>query len=561
MTVNARSGERLQPALSFNSRRSNVLGTKHMVATSQPLASSIGLHLLDRGCNALEAAIGVAAALNVTEPCSNGIGGDMFCLFYSAAEQKVFQCLRPRLPAELTVFGINGSGRSPRALSTAHLRDQGIVGDSLPPTSIHCVTVPGAVAGWCDALEAFGSGKYSMSELLEPAASLAEGGFPVSELAARQWKDSETLLLARPNGHEVLLKDGDTHRAPRSGEIMHNPTLAATLRLIGQQGKQGFYDGRIASEIAAVVQQQGGLLAVQDLKGHLSETIDPISVDYEGTRLWECPPNGQGRYLLFVNMRLTALMALGILEAAEEQGHTPLTSLDPLSADYTHMLIEALRIAFADTRYHVSDPAHMPTRVEHLLAKPYLRSRARLIDAKKASFPAYGSPANASGTVYFAVADKQGNACSFIQSNYMGFGNGSVPKGCGFTLQNRGANFVLSDDVDAHPNCLRGGKRPYHTIIPGMVTRPVPGDPTKQELVMAFGVMGGPDDNTVFLEEGYSEDVIQELRARGHSIQVLTDWSRSLFGRGQIIAKTQCGQRTVWTAGSDGRADGCAMGY
>lgn len=539
--------------MEFCSRRSPLYCTHGCVASSQPLASEIGVRILKAGGNAADAAVAVAAALNVTEPCSTGIGGDCFCLFYDAKTK--------------TVRGLNASGRAPQALSLQVLAEKGIIGASLPPLSIHTVIVPGAAAGWIDTLERFGT--KSAAEVLQPAIELAEQGFPLHPVAAHFWQRSAHLLQSADNPHGAdLLLDG---RAPRAGEVMRNPALAATFRALAASGKNGFYNGAVAEAIVEAVQLRGGLMTMDDLASHTSTFDNPIHTQYKGVDVWEMPPNGQG---------LTALLALNILRGFD------LASMGHNTAPYLHTLIEALRLAFADTKWYVADPAFASVPVEQLLSESYAATRRHLITPSQAvADPVYGSPAVSCDTVYFSVVDGQGNACSFINSNYMGFGTGIVPRGCGFTLQNRGANFSLEP---GHPNALAGGKRPFHTIIPGMATK-------GGELMACFGVMGGfmqpqghvqvllnmiefgmdaqqaldslrfcidPESqglSLVQLEAGIPSDVVAQLAALGHHISVVEGHARSAFGRGQIVRRLE--QNGVLEAGSDPRADGCAYGW
>ncbi len=537
--------------MEFLSRRSPVLGIHGAVATSQPLASEIGLEILKNGGNAADAAVAIAAALNVTEPTSTGIGGDCFALYYDAKKKKV--------------FGLNGSGRAPQDLSIDRLRDEGITGQ-LPPFSAHTVTVPGAAAGWVDTIDQFGS--MELKEVLAPAIRLAEEGFPVSPITAFFWSRGMRQLLNGPHANELLLNG----RAPQPGEIMKNPNLARTFRELAEHGKAGFYEGRIAEAIVEIVQQKGGLLTLEDLKNHETTFDDPINTTYKGIDVYEIPPNGQG---------ITALVALNIIE---ELG---LESFEHNSASYLHTLIEAMRIAFADTRWYVADPRHVKVPIEGLLSKKYARERRKLINPNKATLDVKkGSPFASSDTVYFCVVDAEGNACSFINSNYMGFGTGLIPKETGFTLQNRGANFSLDPD---HPNALAPQKRPYHTIIPGMAVVHETG-----ELWAPFGVMGGfmqpqghvqvlvnmidhhMDPQTaldkprfcitdgtsggkVAIEEGIPIRIMSELARMGHDIVPVSGLGRAIFGRGQIIQRNQA-TGVLW-AGSDPRADGMAIAY
>ncbi|KAF8078650.1 gamma-glutamyltranspeptidase [Lyophyllum atratum] len=561
-----------QPALvlqPFPSRRSVVYGTKGIVACSQPLAAEAGLEILRKGGNAADAAVATSAALNVTEPSCCGIGGDAFCLFYDAATK--------------TVKALNGSGRSPEKLTIEYARSQGHTGHTIPLTDLNSVTVPGAAAAWIDTIKEFGNGKLSTAEVFEPAIRLAEEGVPVSEIHSHAWQRSEDLIKnASPNGDEMLLNG----KAPLPGQIIKLPNLAQTFRELTTHGKDGFYKGRVAQAIVDVIQSKNGVMELEDLAKHATQFVEPISYTYGGeVTVYECPPNGQG---------ITALIALGILESIQEQGISkPLDQMEHNSAEYLHTLVEALRLAFSDSQWYVTDPdvEHVP--VEKLLSKSYLAERARLFDPLRTNPKVvHGNPVNSSDTVYFSVTDQWGNACSYIQSNYAGFGTGAIPKGCGFTLQNRGCGFVLDEK---HPNALRGGKRPYHTIIPALATR---GD----ELFLSYGVMGGymqpqghvqvllnilrgytaqaaldaprfcisagmPDSGShagdpnsqVFFEEGISDETVTRLRDMGHDAQIVSGFGRGMMGRGQVIQKlNDASGRFVWAAGSDPRADGHA---
>ncbi|KAK4503978.1 hypothetical protein PRZ48_004893 [Zasmidium cellare] len=589
---------------SFPSRRSVVHSTKGIVACTQPLAAQCGLEILHKGGNAADAAVAVAAGLNMTEPGSTGIGGDMFCLFYEAKTKKV--------------HALNGSGRSGGKCTLETIRKSlglkgGEVG-SIPMDSVHAVSVPGAAAGWVDTVEKFGSGKVTLEEVLDPAARLGEEGFPVSEVMGSYWAKAEGLIRrASPNGGEMLKKDPkakDGVRAPRPGEIMKNPTLANTFRLVGKNKKAGFYEGKVAEELVKVVQDLGGHLELDDLKKHAelgTEETEAISLKFkaqdvakkhgqhmddrssEGIELWEHPPNGQG---------IVALMALGIIEQLEKAGKIPkFGAEDHNSAQYLHAIVEALRIAFADGNWWIADPNVSKVPSKELISPDYLAERSKLFDPNKASAPlSHGSPAhNHSDTVYFACSDSEGNGISFINSNYGGFGTCIIPKGCGFTLQNRAANFALQPEN--HPNVLEPNKRPYHTIIPALIT-----NVSDQSLHSVYGVMGGfmqpqghvqvllnqlvfgytpqaaldaprvcigagmPDagdvmDMTVYLEEGMREETVEGLKKLGHKVEVVTGAARGLFGRGQIIRwhVDPIEKQGVWSAGSDPRGDGHAV--
>jgi gamma-glutamyltranspeptidase/glutathione hydrolase len=535
----------------------------------------------------------------------------MFCLFYDAKTKKV--------------SAMNGSGRSGAEATLEKIRKDLKIADGktghIPMDHVHAATVPGAAAGWVDCVERFGSGKLSMGEVLGPAIELAEKGFPVSELSAtfvsleklpsllrlltyRKWAASESAIKkASPNGHEMLKKDSsapDGCRAPKAGEIMKNPTIGNTFKLLAKQGKKGFYEGEVAEQLVKVVSDLGGYLTLDDLKHHAetgSEPVDPISLKYTGQgvsestnggiELWEHPPNGQG---------IVALMALGIIQELEKQGKISKWSpKDHNSTEYLHALIEALRIAFCDAHWFVTDPNVVKVPSGELISEKYLAERAKLFKPKKAiSAPVHGSSAHLqSDTVYFCCSDPEGNAISFINSNYGGFGTGIIPKGCGFTLQNRGANFSLDKD---HPNVLAPRKRPYHTIIPGLTTYASDGS-----LHSVYGVMGGfmqpqghvqvllnqevfklnpqaaldsprfcigagmpsadgkMTDATIYLEEGIDAKVVEELRALGHNVKQLSGYGRGMFGRGQIIRRHEDDGMQVWSGGSDLRGDGAAV--
>jgi gamma-glutamyltranspeptidase/glutathione hydrolase len=539
--------------MQFNSRRSPVIGKRGMVATSQPLAVAAGLEILAQGGNATDAAVATAAALNVTEPTSTGIGGDCFALYFNAADRRV--------------SALNGSGRAPAQLTLERLEREGIQGE-LPPFHPYTITVPGACAGWCDLVERFG--RLDISQVLAPAIRLAEEGFPVAPITAHFWaRGVDRQLRNAPGGFELTI-DG---RAPLPGEIFRNPGLGRTLRAVAEGGKTAFYQGEIAESIAEVVNRSGGYLSAEDLATHNSSWQAPISTTYHDLRIWECPPNGQG---------LTALLALNILEGFD------LADIPPLSTRRLHLEIEALRLAFADTRWFVADPGFNPAPLDALLSKEYANERRQLIDPSRATLDQQrGSPTSSSDTVYLSVVDGNGNACSFINSNYMGFGTGIVPPGWGFTLQNRGHNFSLDP---RHPNALVSGKRPYHTIIPALATTSEPKG--SEELYASFGVMGGfmqpqghlqvvinmvadglnPQEaldqlrfcitggeaaGDIALEEGIDPEVIAELGAMGHPVERVSGHGRALFGRGQIIRRDH--QTGVLWGGSDPRADGCAM--
>ena len=536
--------------LPFNSRRSPIHGRGGIVSTSQPLATAAGLEILAKGGNAADAAVAAGAALNVTEPTSTGIGGDMFALYYAGDTKRV--------------TALNGSGRAPASLTLDRLKKEGFSTELLP-FHAHTVTVPGACAGWFDLIEKYGS--LAMSDILAPAIRLAGDGFPVAPITAKSWqRGAERQLKSSLNGRELTING----RGPDGGEIFRNPGLARTFEAIASGGASAFYQGAIAESIVSVIQEAGGCMSADDLASHVSTWEEPISVDYRGYRVYECPPNGQG---------ITALIALNILEGFD------LASLEALSVERLHIMIEAMRLAFADSRWYVADPMFSNIPIKELLSKEYANKRRKLIDTKRAAIdPKRGTPVNSSNTVYLSVVDKFGNACSFINSNYWGFGTGIVPKGWGFTLQNRGYNFRLDPE---HPNCLAPRKRPYHTIIPAMVTREA-----DDSLYASYGVMGGfmqpqghvqvlsalvdaglgpqaaldlprfcidveESGGEVAIEDGMPQETISGLQKLGHSTYPVSGYERALFGRGQVILRDP--ETGTLCAGSDPRADGCAM--
>ena len=417
--------------LHFRGRRSPVYGVHGMVACSQPLASEIGLRILKGGGNAIDAAIAIGAALNLTEPMSTGLGGDCFILYKPAGDAQV--------------YALNGSGRAAASLTTDQVRRDcaatyGIEDpDSISEfpgdrtaSHIHSVTVPGAAAGWADAVERWGS--MPLSEILEPAAVLAEEGFPVNQSCSHGWVSAvEKLLGASPNGAQVLVPDGSGgHRAPAAGEIFANPLFASVLRELGAGGPEAFYTGRIGQAIVDVVQGEGGALTMEDLAAQRTDWPEALCVNYHGVDIWEHPPNGQG---------IAALIALKILD-----GVSPKISDETMDYDdptRAHLLIEAVRMGFADAREYVADLDHMVVPPESLLTEEYAAARRALLrpDVAIPTIEA-GAPdaAMAGDTASWQVVDGDGNAVSMICSLSSGWGSGVVPDGCGFALQNRGAN-------------------------------------------------------------------------------------------------------------------------
>jgi gamma-glutamyltranspeptidase/glutathione hydrolase len=431
----------------FKSRRSMVVARGGMVAASNPLSAQAGLNILRVGGNAADAAIAAAAVLNVTAPDSTGVGGDCFALFYDARSQEI--------------TALNGSGRAPAALKLEDLRARGWT--RIPDRSPDAVTVPGAVMGWHDLLVRHGT--LTLADVLADAIHYARAGYPVSPVLGAEWSHPTTqAFLRRSPNTEDYLPNGS---APRVGQVIRLFGLADTLGAIAEGGPEAFYTGPIADAIVRTLQELGGVMTHEDLRNHCSTWHEPIKTDYRGVTVYECPLNGQG---------IAALLALDIAEGWE------LGDVSWHAPERLHLMVEAMRLAFADARRYVADPATDPAPVDALLSKDYAAQRRALVSPERAmSPPSYGLPLSGSDTVYLSVVDGDGNACSFINSLYMGFGTGIVAEGTGVFLQNRGANFSLDPE---HPNALAPGKRPYHTIIPGMALK-------DGQLWASFGIMGG----------------------------------------------------------------------
>ena len=528
----------------YRSQRMPVLAPRGVVATSQPLAAQAGLRMLLDGGNAVDAAVATAIALTVVEPTSNGIGGDAFALVWDGQRLQ----------------GLNGSGRAPAHATVEALRGAGH--EQMPQRGWWPVTVPGAPRAWADLHERFG--RLPFARLFEPAIVYAEQGYPVSPVVARYWDNAARNVFSQFDGaefrpwYETFAPDG---RAPRAGERWSSPGHAETLRRIAGSKAGDFYTGRLADAIAAFAGETGGLIAADDLAAHQCAWVEPISARYRGCDVWEIPPNGQG---------IAALVGLSILDGLELARH-PRESVESY-----HLQIEALKLSLTDARRYVADPEHADVPVRGLLDRSYAAERRALI-GERAVDPAPGRPA-AGGTVYLCAADADGMMVSYIQSNYMGFGSGVVVPGTGIALHNRGYGFTLED---GHPNRLAPGKRPFHTIIPGFLTRG--GEP-----VGPFGVMGAfmqtqghiqvlvntldyqlnpqasldaprwrwLEGRTVAVEPEVGDEIVEGLRARGHDVSRRpTDVS---YGRGQIIWRLPDGG---YVAGSDKRADGCAVGF
>lgn len=531
----------------YRSRRSVVMSQRGMVATSQPLAAQAGLRMLLAGGHAADAAVAAAAVLNVVEPMSTGIGGDVFALVYDAATRQV--------------RALNGSGRAPHALTLQAFAERGL--HEVPLNGMLPVTVPGTVDAWAMLLDAYG--RLPLDQVLAPAIAYAAQGFPVSEVIAQAWKVLEPKLRAHPDAARTYLCDGQ--RAPRPGEVFRQPHLARTLQVIAAGGRDAFYHGAIAEAIAQTARQEGGFLSIEDMQAHYSTWETPISVRYRDATVYECPPNGQG---------LAALLALNVLDGFDMTTHTP------GSPAALHLTIEALRLAFADAATYIADPAMADIPIEQLLAPDYGAARRQQLQGNQAlAHVSSGRIPIGEDTVYLTVVDEEGNAVSFINSLYYGFGSGIVVGDTGICLQNRGACFVLDP---AHRNCLAPGKRPYHTIIPCMVLR-------NDRLWSSFGVMGGfmqpqghvqmlinmldfgmnPQEaldaprfelldpyhgpSAVALENGFDPTVATTLAHMGHKLGQVRPFG---FGGGQIIIVDEQGVRH---GGSDPRKDGCVVAY
>jgi gamma-glutamyltranspeptidase/glutathione hydrolase len=524
--------------------RSMVITQRGIVATSQALASEAGTQILARGGSAVDAAIAANAVLAVTEPMMDGIGGDMFCLYWNAKAGKL--------------TGLNASGPAPRALSPAFLRKAGFA--AMPTKGIHSVTVPGAVDGWAKMHARYG--KLPWKDLFQSAIVYAEEGFPVTEIIQGSWTDPVTLDKLQPGKESgrVFLPGG---KPPAVGQLFKNPGLGRAFRLIAEKGPDAFYKGEIAQAILDTSRHQGGTMTAEDLASFSSEWVSPISIHYRGWKVYELPPNGQG---------MAALEMLNIMETH------PATTGSPLDAAEMHLRIEAMKLAYSDLRRYDADPRFSDVPVTALLSKEYARKRAALIDMHKANCDvAPGRPVNGD-TTYLTVVDREGNIVSWIQSVAEAFGSGVGVEGMGFVLQNRGFGFTLDEH---HPDVLAGGKRPFHTIIPAFMER--------GNLHVSFGIMGGPNQplaHAQFVSDvvDYGMNVQQALEtarwtkrsAQGcdlsiedrvplASLQQLSEWGHEIrirrgyileMGRGQAILHDSSTGTNY--AGSDPRADGAA---
>ena len=532
--------------------RSEVIAASGMAATSQPLATQVALDILKRGGNAIDAAIAANAVLGVVEPTGCGIGGDLFALIWSAERDKL--------------YGLNASGRSPRSLKLEYFKDNGY--DVIPPFGPLPVSVPGCVDGWFEMHEMFG--RLSIREILQPAINYARNGFPVTELIAFYLERNTQILAEYPNIKSVYMPGG---KCPSKGEIFKNPLLANTLEKIVKGGRNEFYRGTIARDIAAFMQKQGGFLSYEDLSRHHSEWVEPVSTNYRGYDVWELPPNGQG---------IAALQILNILEGLDIAG------MGFGSTEYIHVFTEAKKLAFEDRAKFYADPLFAKAPVSQLISKRYAAERRKQINPQRAARIYNAGITEAGNTVYLTVADREGNMVSLIQSNYRGMGSGMCPTGLGFVLQNRGEMFSLAP---GHANVYAPGKRPFHTLMPGFITK-------NNRPWVSFGVMGGDmqpqghaqivinlidfnmnlqeagdapriyhtgsseptgqnmtSGGILHLESGFRTEVIQKLMTMGHIIQ----WDLGGYGGYQAIMRDE--KNKVWFGASESRKDGQAAGY
>jgi gamma-glutamyltranspeptidase/glutathione hydrolase len=528
--------------------RSKIATKFGIVAASQPLAARAGVQVLERGGNAIDAAIAANAVMGVVEPHMNGIGGDLFAMVYEATRGKL--------------FGVNASGWAPKNLTPALLKSRGVL--QMPESGIHTVTVPGAVAGW-EGLRAR-LGRLPLREILAPAIFYAENGFPVSDIIAAAWGGLAAKLAGEPDAARTYLVNG---RAPHAGEVFRNPGLARSLRLIARKGSAAFYKGPIAKAILELSSARGGTMTAADLMEFEPEWVDPVFTTYRGWTVYELPPNTQG---------IAALLMLDLME------QFPMGEYGFHGAEALHVMIEAKKLAYADMLQYVGDPRSATTPVPAMLNKAHARNRARLINPARAASSVEPSVldgltrAAGGDTIYLAAIDKDGTIVSLIQSIYAGFGSALVPAGSGFALHNRGALFTLDE---AHPNALGPRKRPLHTIIPGFMQ--------KGDVRIGFGIMGGFNqaqahaqfvanivdygcDIQQALEAGrftkgsftgcdvciealVPETVRQELAVLGHDVEVVPPRTGT-FGYGQAVMSDGSG---VHFGASEPRHDGAAI--
>ncbi|MGB5647332.1 MAG: gamma-glutamyltransferase [Muriicola sp.] len=535
--------------------RSEILARNGMAATSQPLATQVALDILKNGGSAMDAAIAANAVLGLVEPASCGIGGDIFAIVWDAKEEKL--------------YGFNGSGRAPRSLTIDYFMENDL--KYVPLHGPLPVSVPGCVDGWFAMHGKFG--KLSMAQLLQPAINYGREGFPVSEVIAYEMASNYEGMEKLPGFAETYLPNG---QPPKKGEVFKNPALSNTYEMIAKGGRDAFYKGSIARTIDGFMKKNGGFLSYEDLAGHTSNWVEPVSVNYRGFDVWELPPNGQGTAVLQI---------LNILEGYD------IAAMGFGSAEYLHVLTEAKKLAYEDRAKHYADPDFNTIPLPQLLSKEYAAQRRALISPDMAanSYAAGDFEIESGNTTYLTVADKEGNMVSLIQSIYSEFASGMVPDGLGFVLQNRGQMFNVQDK--AHANALEPGKRPFHTIIPAFITKE--GKP-----LISFGLMGGAvqpqghaqvvvnmvdfgmnlqeagdaprmrhtgssqptgrvmtNGGTLNLESGFDYKTIRELRKKGHRIS----FSVGIYGGYQAIGVDTANR--VYTGASESRKDGQAAGY
>lgn len=532
--------------------RSEVIAQNGMAATSHPLATQVAIEILKKGGSAVDAAIAANACLGLMEPTGNGIGGDIFAIIWDAKTKKL--------------YGLNGSGRSPKSLSLNYFKEKGYT--KIPAFGALPISVPGCVDGWFELHKKFG--KLSFNKILAPTIEYAINGFPITELIGYYLERSSKIFQKYPGFVETYMPNG---KIPQKGEIFKNPYLANTLEKIAKEGRDAFYKGDIAKIIAETVQSAGGFLTYEDLASHKSEWLEPVSTNYRGYDVWELPPNGQG---------IAVLQMLNILE------NYNLNQMGFGSKEYLHIFIEAKKIAYEDRAKYYSDPDFNKIPIEKLISKKYAQERMKLISEITTLKSIDAGELNDGDTIYLTVSDSEGNMISLIQSNYRGMGSGIIPKGLGFMLQDRGELFSLEE---GHFNVYAPGKRPFHTIIPGFITKD--GEP-----FLSFGVMGGgmqpqghvqiicniidfgmniqeagdapriqhfgsseptgtrmTDGGYSAFETGFDYETIRELIKMGHSIR----YDVGGYGGYQAIMWDKINK--VYYGASESRKDGMAAGY
>ena len=534
------------------STRSEVIASNGMVATSHPLATQVGIDILKKGGNAIDAAIAANAAIGLMEPTGNGIGGDLFAIIWIEKEKKL--------------YGLNASGRSPSSLDLDFFKTNNY--SSIPAYGPLPVSVPGCVDGWFELNERFGSMK--MNSILKPAIEYAENGFPVTELVSYYMELASNNFYKYPNFKETYFING---ASPKKGELFKNLDLANTLKIISNEGRKGFYEGEIANIISTFIQEQGGFLSYEDLKNHRSEWVEPVSTNYRGYDVWELPPNGQG---------IAALQILNLLEGFD------IKSMGFGSAEYIHHLVEAKKIAFADRAKYYADTDFNQIPTQYLISKEYSDKRRPEINPDQAAESVTAANLENGDTIYLTTADSSGNMVSLIQSNYRGMGSGMVPPGLGFMLQDRGELFSLEE---GHFNVYEPNKRPFHTIIPAFITK-------DNKPYVSFGLMGGAmqpqghaqivinlidfgmnlqeagdaprirhqsdeqptggvmnNGGELALEQGFDFKEIRKLIKKGHKII----YDLGSFGGYQAIKVDY--ENKIYYGASESRKDGSAIGY